>query len=132
MISDQQEVLHRFHRTLVRELRSSYTWDFNAPLTVAEIYRDLLPFPARQDILGVDTPVDYDLALLRLLAGEGDYARIESETAVHEIRAQLASPVPDTGLYRDFASAEVRLNPDRLEEAFMDHEELPAVGVEQG
>ena len=129
MISDHQEVLHRFHRTLVRALRNSYTWDLNAPLTVAEIYRDLLPYPIRQEMLGVDSPVDYDLALLRLLAGEGDYARIESETAVHEIRAELASPIPDTERYRDFASAEVRLNPDKLEEAFMDYEEFPAVEV---
>ena len=60
---------------------------------------------------------DYEHALLRLLAGEGDYLTIESRTARQEIREELDSPNPNTGLYRDFAAADVRLNPDMIDEA---------------
>jgi len=120
MTPDQHEVLNRFHRTLVRELRSMYSWDLGAPLTVAEIYRDLVPYPTRGEGLGVETHADYGLVLLRLLAGEGDYVTIESQTVGTKIRAELESPSPDTGLYRDYAGVEVRLNVQKAEEAISD------------
>ena len=120
MTFDEQEVLGRFHRALVREIQAKRPGQISSPFTVAEIYQNLVPYRTHRDELGVEMNADYEHALLRLLAGEGDFLSIESRTARQEIREELDSPNPNTGLYRDFAAADVRLNPDRLDEDFME------------
>jgi len=107
--------LEVFHRTLIQRLKSRMEWDIAEPLTVAEIYRDLVPHGSCAEDLGMETHAEYEHVLLRLLAGEGEYLTLDSETAVEGIRAELASPVPDTGLYRDHSRAFVRLNPGRVD-----------------
>jgi hypothetical protein len=120
MTFDEQEVLRRFHRALVREIQVSHPEGLTAPFSVAEIYQNLVPYRTHRDELGVEMNADYEYALLRLLAGEGDYLGLESHTARQEIREELDSPNPNTGLYRDFAAADVRLNPELLEVGFLD------------
>lgn len=116
MTFDPQEVLRRFHLALLREIRGSNPDYLNSPFTVAEIYQNLVPYRTHRDELGVEMNADYEHALLRLLAGEGDYLTIESRSARQEIREELDSPNPNTGLYRDFAAADVRLNPEKVDE----------------
>jgi hypothetical protein len=120
MTFDEQEVLGRFHRALVREIQTKRPEHISSPFTVAEIYQNLVPYRTHRDEIGVEMNADYEYALLRLLAGEGDYLSIESRTARQEIREELDSPNPNTGLYRDFAAADVRLNPDRLDETLLE------------
>jgi hypothetical protein len=57
---------------------------------------------------------DYEHALLRLLAGEEELVVVDSEPARRRIRQELESSNPNTGLYRDFAAVDVRLNPSRI------------------
>lgn len=120
MTFDEHEVLSRFHRALVREIQARNPEHISSPFTVAEIYQNLVPYRTHRDEIGVEMNADYEHALLRLLAGEGDFLSIESRTARQEIREELDSPNPNTGLYRDFAAADVRLNPDRLDETLME------------
>ncbi|MGD2120860.1 MAG: zinc ribbon domain-containing protein [Gemmatimonadota bacterium] len=120
MTFDEQEILRRFHRAVVREIHARDPEHVNAPFTVAEIYQNLVPYRTHRDELGVEMNADYEHALLRLLAGEGDFLSIESSTARKEIREELETPNPNTGLYRDFAAADVRLNPDKLDVSFLD------------
>jgi len=120
MTFDEQEVLSRFHRALVREIQAKTPEHIRSPFTVAEIYQNLVPYRTHRDQIGVEMNADYEHALLRLLAGEGDYLSIESRTARQEIREELDSPNPNTGLYRDFAAADVRLNPDMLDETLLE------------
>jgi len=122
MTFDDQDVLQRFHRALVREIQGSNPDHLTSPFTVAEIYQNLVPYRTHRDELGVEMNADYEHALLRLLAGEGDFLTIESKTARKEIKEELESPNPNTGLFRDFAAADVRLNPNRLEEVLSDPE----------
>ena len=117
MTHEDQEVLVRFHRTLVREIQAANPEHLHSPFTVAEIYQNLVPYRTHRDQIGVEMSGDYEHALLRLLAGEGEFLTIESRTARQEIKEELESPNPNTGLYRDFAAADVRLNPDRIDEA---------------
>ncbi len=117
MTFEQDDVLRRFHRALVREMHARDPEQLRAPFTVAEIYQNLVPYRTHRDEVGVEMNADYEHALLRLLAGEGDFLSIESRTARQEIREELDSPNPNTGLYRDFAAADVRLNPDKVQEA---------------
>lgn len=111
-----EKVLERFHGALVGALRQRHPEGIRRPFTVAEIYHDLVPYRSYRDALGVEMNGDYEHALLRLLAGEGDYLEVESEHAVREIQEELASVNPNTGLYRAFAAVDVRLNPDRIPE----------------
>jgi Double zinc ribbon len=110
----QGDVLERFHRALVEEIRNRHPDYLHAPFTVAEIYQNLVPYGTHRDRLGVEMNGDYEDALLRMLAGEGGYLLLESEHALRDLREELRSTNPNTGLYREFAALDVRLNPERV------------------
>lgn len=129
MTYDPQDILARFHRALVREIRSNRPEALTSPFSVAEIYQNLVPYRTHRDEIGVEINGDYEHALLRLLAGEGEFLTIESRTARQEIKEELETPNPNTSLYRDFAAADVLLNPDKTDEALQGWEP-PAEGVE--
>ena len=109
-----RELLARFHRALVEEILRTRPLYLSEPFTVAEIYQNLVPYRTHRDRIGVEMNGDYEDALLRLLAGEGEYLLLESDHARREISDELGSPNPNTGLYREYAAADVRLNPSRM------------------
>lgn len=106
------DVLQSFHKVLVEEIRTKRPDYLTGPFTVAEIYQDLVPYPTHRDRIGVEMNGDYEDALIRLLAGEGGYLVLESEHALRELRSELQSKNPNTGVYREYAAVDVRLNPD--------------------
>jgi hypothetical protein len=108
------EVLESFHRVLVEEIRTKRPEYLKGPFTVAEIYQDLVPYPTHRDRIGVEMNGDYEDALIRMLAGEGGYLALESEHALRELRSELQTSNPNTGVYREFAAVDVRLNPERI------------------
>ena len=103
-----------FHQAVVSQLMDRQAPDLDSPLTVADIYRDLVPPPQIDEDADEEDQAEYGLLLLRFLAGEGGYVEMESEAAHQLIQAQLASATPDLALYRDLAKVRVRLNPERL------------------
>jgi hypothetical protein len=128
------DLLERFHRVLVEEVRARRPDDLERPFTVAEIYQNLVPYGTHRDRIGVAMNGDYEHALLRLLAGEGGYLLLESEHAVSELRRELDSPNPNTGIYREFAALDVRLDPGRVGGAQRGGEagEVEAAGTGEG
>ena len=108
------DLLARFHRTLVEEIRAQRPEYLEGPFTVAEIYQNLVPYGTHRDRLGVEMNGDYEDALLRLLSGEGGYLVLESEAALRALRAEMESPNPNTGLYREYAAVDVHLDPSQL------------------
>ena len=98
--AQRSEALARFHRALVEEIARTRPAYLREPFTVAEIYQNLVPYRTHRDRIGVEMNGDYEDALLRLLAGEGDYLLLESDHARSEIAEELSSPNPNTGLYR--------------------------------
>lgn len=111
----QAQVLERFHRALIEEIQTQRPEYLTGPFTVAEIYQNLVPYGSHRDRIGVDMNADYEDALLRLLAGEGGFLVLESEPALRDIQAELETTNPNTGLYREFAAVDVRLNQSRLD-----------------
>lgn len=109
-MNDANEILERFHRALIEEIQTQRPEYLTGPFTVAEIYQNLVPYGSHRDRIGVSMNGDYEDALLRLLAGEGGYLVLESEPALRDLRAELGSPNPNTGLYREYAAVDVRLN----------------------
>jgi hypothetical protein len=109
-MTEMSDVLARFHAALVEEILNRRPEYIHAPFTVAEIYQNLVPYGTHRDLIGVEMNGDYEDALLRLLAGEGGYLVLESPQALRTLREEVSSSNPNTGLYREFAAVDVRLN----------------------
>jgi hypothetical protein len=110
----EETSVERFHRVLVESIIASTPAYLEGSFTVAEIYQSLVPYRTHRDRLGIAMNGDYEDVLLRFLAGEGDFAVLDSEAARDKIRRELATRNPNTGVYREFAAVGVRLNPARL------------------
>ena len=110
-MTNTDRVLANFHAALVEEIRAQQPDYLTGPFTVAEIYQNLVPYGSHRDRIGVEMNGDYEDALLRLLAGEGGYLMLDSVPALKNLQEELESSNPNTGLYREFAAVDVRLNP---------------------
>ncbi len=113
-MSQSRGVLERFLDVLVKQITATHPEYLTAPFTVAEIYQELVPYHSHRDLIGVEMNGDYEDALFRMLSGEGDYLVLDSEVALREMQAELATANPNAGLFHDFAAAEVRLHPSRV------------------
>lgn len=100
-------VARRLHQLLVQALLERDSDAGTAPVTVAEIYQELVPYRAVRERIGVELNADYEHALLRLLAGEDELLRLEPASARDELRQELTSPNPYVGIYRKFAACDV-------------------------
>lgn len=120
-----ERILERFHRALIEEIQTQRPDYLTAPFTVAEIYQNLVPYGSHRDRIGVEMNGDYEDALIRLLAGEGGYLILDSEPALRDLRAELETPNPNTGLYREFAAVDVRLNQAYLDLSAAAMNQLP-------
>lgn len=106
------EPLERLHALLVEAVRRRRGGDpHGSPVTVAEIYQELVPYRSVRSALGLDMNADYEHTLLRLLSGEGRLARVEPTAAREQMARELESPNPNVALYRKFAGCDVWLLP---------------------
>lgn len=126
------DVISRLHRYLLDALEQTRDDPFDKPVTVAEIYQDLVPYRRARTALGVELNADFEHALLRLLAGEDDRVRLEPEQARDELARELESPNPNVGLYRKFAACDVWILPLPEGEAALGAAETPAPGPRAG
>lgn len=108
-------VIAQMHRTLVDAMRRERPDALDRPVTVAEIYQDLLPYRAARSEIGFEMNADYEHALLRLLAGEGDFARIEPREVRDKLRMELDSPNPNVGVFRNYAACDVWISVDDVD-----------------
>ncbi len=113
---EQSALIERFHEVLVEAIRERAPTYLDSRFTVADIYQFLIPYRTHRDRLGVAMNGDYEDTLLRLLAGDGEFLILDSEPARRRIREELRTGNPHTGIYREFAAVEVRLNPSQLRE----------------
>lgn len=105
-----------FHR-LVANLSDLDPSRLHGPFAVSELYENLVPYRTHRKQLRIDTKQDYEMVLLRLLAGERGYAAVEPEEVREALAREAAGVNPDTGLFRRYAGAKVRLDPDRVNDA---------------
>lgn len=108
-------IVERMYGALVEEIGRTRPELLKGSFTVAEIYQNLVPYRTHRDRIGADMNGDYEHALLRLLAGEGGWVELDSGAARRRLQEELKAIDPDTGIYRNFAACEVRLNSERLE-----------------
>lgn len=102
----------RLARFLARRLREAGE-EAEAPVSVAELHRVLLPYPACRDALGFATKAEYDLAVLHLLR-RGETVRVREEALAEAVEKELGSPEPGLAFLRNFAASplELRVDPE--------------------
>jgi hypothetical protein len=80
------------------------------PFPAADIYERLVPYRSNRSRLHVATHQDYEMAVLRLLAGERGYVQLEPDNVREAIRTEAQSINPDTAYFRSFPDAQVMVN----------------------
>lgn len=73
-----------------------------APLTVAELRRQLLPYPVCREELDFATKAEYDQAVLKLLSDE-TWLVIEDDALQEALEEERASPEPGLAFLGDFS-----------------------------
>lgn len=102
-----EETVARLGRCVVEALRArGYPGD--SPLTVGELYQELVPYGAVRSRLGVELNADYEDAMLRLLAGTGGLLHVESDQAREELQREAEAAVHSVDLFRKFSAYKVR------------------------
>lgn len=105
--------LDRLVRRLVQNVRNGYPQYLSQPVEVSELYQTLIPYRHNRTELEIETNQDYEAALCQLLSGERGYAT--GDPAMQEaMRRELASPNPNTAVFRDFAAARVTLTSEAV------------------
>ncbi len=113
-MDDRSLLLERFHLALVASIERANPAYLREGFTIREIHEELIPYRTHRDLIGVAMNGDYEDGLMRLLAGEGGYLTLETGEALTALRDELAGKAPDTGLFKEFPDAVVRLNPTML------------------
>lgn len=106
--------LHRLFRRLVENIASLDPASLTQPVPIADIHERLVPYRTHRVPLAFDTAEDYELALLRLLAGEDGLVTTFPEEVREALSRELAAVNPDLGLFRQFPDASVLLEPEQV------------------
>ena len=80
------------------------------PFPAAEVYERLVPYRSNRSQLKVATHQDYEMAVLRLLAGERNYVRLEPDDVREAMQREITAVNPDTSFFRTFPDAIVMIN----------------------
>ena len=100
--------LDRLNDLLARRIRESQPELLTRPFEIAELYQTLVPYRLHRRELELETNGDYELVMMRLLSGERGLL-VGDEGMQEFLRTELASPNPDTGVFREFGSNHVAL-----------------------
>ena len=80
------------------------------PFPAADVYERLVPYRSNRSRLNVATHQDYEMAVLRLLAGERHYVQLEPDTVREAMQREIATVNPDPAYFRSFPDAQVMVN----------------------
>ena len=102
--------LDRLFGRLVESLVAAGPGRLAVPFIAAELYERLVPYRSNRAHLNVATHQDYEMTVLRLLAGERGYAQLEPADVQDALRREAEAQNPDTGVFRSFPDAQVMIN----------------------
>lgn len=102
--------LDRLFGRLVEVLAQTGPGRLAVPFTSAQLYERLVPYRSNRARLNVATHQDYEMSVLRLLAGERGYARLEPADVQEALQREAAAVNPDTALFRNFPDAQIMIN----------------------
>lgn len=106
--------LERLFRQIVMNLAASDPARLRNPLSIADIRNSIVPYRANRRTLQIESSEDYELALMRLCAGEGGLAHPESGEAQAEFESELGSPNPDLAILQRHEKTALTLDPEAV------------------
>jgi hypothetical protein len=80
------------------------------PFPAAELYERLVPYRSNRSRLKVATHQDYEMAVLRLLAGERGFVQLEPVDVREGMQREVTAANPDPAFFRNFPEAQVMIN----------------------
>jgi Double zinc ribbon len=80
------------------------------PFPAADLYERLVPYRSNRSRLKVATHQDYEMAVLRLLAGERGLVQLEPADVREGMQREITAANPDTAYFRNFPDARVMVN----------------------
>jgi len=107
------DALDRMFQVLVRTIQATQPALLTAPITVAELYQQILPYRHFRRELGLETNQEYELILMELLTGARGYLDVD-ERLRDELGKELMAGSPEPSRVREFADAHVTLNAGAL------------------
>ena len=124
----------RLFQALVKHLAEHDPRRLSAPFQVSELYQSLIPYRLFKSELHFDSIEDYEMAVLRLLAGERGFVTLDPEDVQEVLRAEVEAIVPDTGAFRDFAGARIVLKADAVRSVLEERSAYapPGLAADQG
>jgi RNA polymerase subunit RPABC4/transcription elongation factor Spt4 len=102
--------LDRLFRRLVLNIREQYPAYLTSAFPIAEVYQSVVPYRTNRAELGLEVHEDYELALMRLLAGERGYVVGDAGMQQDLSRALDASKLT----YRTYAASLIEISPDAV------------------
>ena len=103
------DALERMFQVLVRTLRAKQPASLTAPISVGELYQQILPFRHYRRDLHLETNQEYELLLMELLSGARGYLDVDDRLR-DELTKELQAKTPETSRVRDFADSQVSVN----------------------
>jgi hypothetical protein len=116
--------VERLFRQLVANLGATQPARLRQPLLLADIRRTIVPYRANRRALQMESSEDYEVALMRLCAGEGGFARTGPDEVRDEFQREIGSPNPDLTLVEQRESAVVHLDPNAVRRVMSSNPEL--------
>lgn len=107
------DTLDRMFAVLVRNLQTKQPEAPRGPISVAELHQQILPYRHYRRELGIETNQEYELALMELLSGARGYLDVD-ERLRDNLSRELAASSPEPSRVRDFADAQISVNPAAL------------------
>ena len=104
MVDELDRLFGLLVAALARETRIA------VPFPASEVYERLVPYRSNRSSLNVATHQDYEMAVLRLLAGERNYVQLEPENVREAMQREIATINPDPAYFRSFPDAQVMVN----------------------
>ena len=101
--------LDRMFRRLVHNVRAGFPDLLTRSFEVSSLYQTLIPYRLNRGELGIDSVEEYELTLLRLLAGTRGLLNGDPDMQV-ALQAELESPNPDLSIFRVWATASISIN----------------------
>lgn len=100
--------LDRMFRRLVYNVRAGFPDLLTRPFEVSALHQHIMPYRLNRRELGIDSAEEYELTLMRLLAGTRGLLNGDPDMQA-ALKAELESPNPDLSLFRAFGTSSVSL-----------------------
>lgn len=104
--------VRRVFQELVQALADHQPSYLSAPFPLPELHETILPYRRYRSDLHFEAIEDYEMAILRLLAGEGGYVTVEPSEVRDFLARERRAVNPRTGVFRTIDKATVTLNSD--------------------